>query len=164
METLFDWSGIPEPHHPFGCRENDGSVDWRKRCFHLAHAADALQLACTAAPPNPNWRGPPNQLQDAGDLVYYHLEHLRADYQREQETETESWLDGVSIPRDMEIERIKPALDRMLCGMRSDDRITPIVLALADVIQNAAAELGEDASQEANDLRAVCRRWNRNPE
>lgn len=158
MDTLFDWSDIPEPHVSFCEHTNeDGTVDWRKRCLHLAHAADALQLACIAAPSNPHFRGPRDQMQVAGDLVYWHLEHLRADYQREYEADR--LFDAAEIPEAIEIDRIKPALMRMLRGIRADNRLTTIVKALADAVHDSAAEIGEDASQESRDLLAVYRRW-----
>jgi hypothetical protein len=162
METLFDWSDIAEPHIADGHRNEDGTVDWRSRCLHLARAADALQLACVASPPNPNWLGPADQINDAGNLVYYHIEQLRADVLRERETE--DVFSYFSIPEASEIERIAPALVRMLSGIRSDNRRATIVRALADAIQDSAAEVGEDASTQAEALRAVCRNWDRDHE
>jgi hypothetical protein len=154
METLFDWSDIPESHDAAHHRNQDGTVDWRKRCLHLAYAADALQLAAINATPATGYSGPPGQIQEAGDLVYFHLEWLRADYAGEQD----GWS-GDSCPVEAEVERLKPALMRMLAGIRSDDRLTTIVQALADAIHDSAAEVGEDSSQESRELRAVCRRW-----
>ena len=157
METLFDWSDIPEPDDRLAYRNEDGTVDWRKRCLHLAYAADALQIACIGSIAAPAWLGPRDQIQAAGDAVFYQLDNLRSDYARE--TRDERGFDDESYHEDIEIERVKPALKRMLHGIRSDDRLATILKALADAIHDSAAEVGEDASQEARDLRAVCRRW-----
>lgn len=156
METFFDWSEIPEAEFGFEFRNEDGSVDWRKRCLHLAYAADALQLQALRISADMHC-GEREAVQAAGDNVYYHLEWLRADYARE--LEDGDWTSDLPQPSDIEVERITPALKRMLRGIRSDDRIGTLVHAVADAIADSAAEIGEDARDQANDLYRVCRHW-----
>ena len=155
METLFDWSDVPGRRGNYGHFVNeDGSIDWRLRCLHLAEAADALQLAAIGFQ---NSSAPQARaLQAAGDTVFGHLEYIKLGLQEERWAACGEWS-----PTDAEVERIKPALQRIVDGLRSDNRTVTLLLAVAAALHDSAAEVGEEPSDESRYLDTLARRWER---
>lgn len=155
METLFDWSEVSGQRGDHSQYINeDGTIDWRLRCLHLAEAADALQLAAIHFLDHDSPMA--RQMEQAGNEVFGHLDYLRADLQTESAAVQGDWQ-----PTDAEVERITPALLRLLAGLRSDNPGVTLLLAVADAIHDSSAEVGEDASAASRSLRSLARRWER---
>ena len=57
--------------------------------------------------------------------------------------------------------RVTPAVRRILESIDSDASVQSLLLAVADAVQDSSAEVGEDGSAAADDIRRVVVKWQR---
>jgi len=65
---------------------------------------------------------------------------------------------------DADVSRIRPAVDRFLAGIQSAAPVETLLLAVADSVQDSSAEVGEDATETAGDVRRLVARWRKRDE
>ncbi|MCE2727162.1 MAG: hypothetical protein LW698_10340 [Planctomycetaceae bacterium] len=56
---------------------------------------------------------------------------------------------------------VKPLIDMAIGKIDCDDKATALLLAVADAVQDSSAEVGEGASDEADDIRRLVESWRR---
>ena len=74
-------------------------------------------------------------------------------------------VDGIQVgmvaadPVDTDVALLRPAVDRFLADIRSNAPVETLLLVLADAVHDFSANVGEDASDTAADIRSLVYRW-----